>query len=350
MKQCENIINAGDYYSAIQILSYLNKNSKISKQQKCEIECLLGTCNELIGNHFNALFHWVYACSNGNFNQRNRASYSLSMLYIRHLDESYCDLNLGKDYLNNMYEEIKCNLQGDKRTIELAFNRNGFALALFKEGKIKDAEKMVLEGIRTLKKIDSFDSMFRQTVLLYNVAQCLVKRNLYGEAEKIFKKLIKIDPKFYVYREALIEFYFKNKEFSKMEQLCISSISVDDEHYSYYKYLALKYYALNQKKESVLNFKKVLLLNPFDTDSLMYLSTLLIENNRFDNIKNYFNYIDFSDLNEESFNILSVNYIIILLNSGETLQKIKLEINMLKSLKPYNEDLIKFENELFSEI
>lgn len=116
------------------------------------------------------------------------------MLYLRH-HPKYLRLNeKGKMFLNEAYG----NFGENEISFHKVFNRNGYALYLFRENQVSEAIKLLKEGIKTLStnKLSEEDNFFHESVLTYNLTQCYIKIGSFENACKYFNRLIEMDPDF----------------------------------------------------------------------------------------------------------------------------------------------------------
>lgn len=302
------IINSGDYYSAIELLNKLNTADK-DTLFKCEIEALLGACNEFLGRTFNAEKHWRFAFEFGNLDHRYRASYSLAMLYIRHHPKTHQNVELGMKFLDDAYQELELSTEFSEfeLTIRKTFNRNGYALALFRLGYVDKAQKTVESCISVLNNHPNKQSNFHKTVLLYNLYQCHIVRNEYDNAEDKLIELIKIDPQFIMYRECLIDFYLDREAYVEMEKACIESILIDDCHYKFHRYLGVCFYLQGKLKDAESSLKKSTSLNPLDMSSFCLLTSIWIKLKRFNKVLDVASKLPHHDLNATTKTVLSEN-------------------------------------------
>ncbi|SHF14892.1 Anaphase-promoting complex, cyclosome, subunit 3 [Seinonella peptonophila] len=124
--------------------------------------------------------------------------YVLSMLYARHHPKYLLSIDRAEQFLQQAYD-ILLNLdaKGDE-TIEFQriFNRNGYALILFRRQKIGEAVQFLQQGIEKLDRYKNEQASLHQSVLIYNLAQCYLRLKRFEPAINVFKRLIQIDPNY----------------------------------------------------------------------------------------------------------------------------------------------------------
>ncbi|HGR9085843.1 TPA: hypothetical protein ACL628_002076, partial [Streptococcus pneumoniae] len=99
------------------------------------------------------------------------ANYMLAMLYARHHPKYLQDDQKAIVLLNEAYDLIK-----DKVTLESIFNRNGYALLLFKMGKVEETIILLKRCLNQIKQLDNSSSsvVLHESVLWFNLYQCYV--------------------------------------------------------------------------------------------------------------------------------------------------------------------------------
>lgn len=329
-------INAGDYYSAIKLLDSIRGLPHEDGYFENEILCHLAIAHGAIGELKQAVFYWNQVFKSENKNHKNRSSYALGLMYLRHLPKQFQDLELGEEYINAWYQKLVEDQTSDRtrNQIDQVFNRNGYALAAFKRGNIDEAEKLVTDGIATLEEIGSSLSMFHQSVLYYNLAQCFKAKKDLVQVEKTLEKLIEIDQKFCLYHEYLVEFYIENKMLEKALTAIEEGFKVDSNHIPFH---FLKGKVLNlqgDKNAALLSFEQAYDLNPFDTGTLAYLTSIYNEHERYAAVLNCLKTFHFKFSNDQNGELIINNLIIALLNSENSNDQVDCLLKESINLKP----------------
>ncbi|GIN59540.1 hypothetical protein J8TS2_38590 [Lederbergia ruris] len=180
-------LSVGDAWTSIKLLKRIleiNKNDEYLYD--------LGIAYTQIGETETAAYYLYKSKEFGKFNRVIDANYVLSMLYTRHHPRYLQSLQKAENLLQEAY-----SLFDDKEEdFHKIFNRNGYALILFKRGQIEKAISILKNGIKQLRTNTSLQNKvtLHESVLLYNLAQCYTKLNLFEEASLAFEELIRIDP------------------------------------------------------------------------------------------------------------------------------------------------------------
>lgn len=277
IQSVRSFMNAGDHFTAKYYLGQARKKSNTSIKHLVELECLEGACCEFLGRTLESEVHWTYAFKNGSTERRIKAAYSLAMLKIRHHHSRFQDIEAGKSILNIALEEIDSN--SDFSYIDMvrlrAFNRNGYALALFKQGDIEGARSLVEAGLAALKSLDTDAAQFQSTVLIYNLFQCDLAEMKFSNAEQSILKLLRLDPLFYMYWEYAAKYYLSRGDMPAFKNACIKGIAADESHYKFYQYLGVYYYKLDDFNSAEKYFKLSIHYNYRDIASYALLGSTL---------------------------------------------------------------------------
>jgi len=136
------------------------------------------------------------------------------MIYLRDHSRKHLDIQTAAEYLENSYQSLLKAPDNDKIAVDRVFNRNAFALVLYKRGEIESAQKMIELGLKHLSNIPTTYSKFHQSILYYNLFQCLAAQGASEEAVATMEHLIGMDAKFFIYYEFLADFYIFNFGFT----------------------------------------------------------------------------------------------------------------------------------------
>ncbi|MEI3611240.1 tetratricopeptide repeat protein [Pseudogracilibacillus sp. SO30301A] len=116
----------------------------------------------------------------------------MELLNARHHPKHLQSISKAEELLNEAFNAF----QNEEPSFHKIFNRNGYALKLYRKGKIEEAIKILLDGISKLQKskLSNVDNGLHESVLTYNLAQCYVNLNRFEEASSAFERLISMDP------------------------------------------------------------------------------------------------------------------------------------------------------------
>ncbi|WP_405315068.1 tetratricopeptide repeat protein [Lactobacillus helveticus] len=150
------------------------------------------------------------------------ANYALSMLYARHYDGNMHSLFTAKELLieaQNILENIR-DIDNESLEADKQFMLNGYALILFRTGKINEAIEIEQNAIKKLSYATKGARLLQKSVLYYNLAQCYTKINKLDLAVETYKDLLAIDNNFPDYHIELAKVYLaKNDLDSAWEEL-----------------------------------------------------------------------------------------------------------------------------------
>jgi tetratricopeptide (TPR) repeat protein len=131
-----------------------------------------------------------------------RARYSLAMMYARHHSAQRRDNSKAADLLQTAYE-LLCNLpETEAIRLEKVFNRNGYALLLFRQGNFAEAAGLLEAGIRTLHGT-KWEGQLHETVLLNNLGRVYAGMQRLEDAEASLRKAVELDQLFAEYHQDL---------------------------------------------------------------------------------------------------------------------------------------------------
>jgi len=123
----------------------------------------------LRGETIEAERHYELWRSSGNSIDTVQANYGISMLYLRHHPQYLRDMGYAERLLNDAFELASSSESSQFTRI---FNRNGYALVLFRKGERNRAIELLTWAEQELSKIDGDVSVMHRSVILFNIAQC----------------------------------------------------------------------------------------------------------------------------------------------------------------------------------
>ncbi|MGE7983664.1 tetratricopeptide repeat protein [Solibacillus sp. NPDC093137] len=136
--------------------------------------------------------------NNSNENEiKITALYILSMLYLRHHDRKFHSIEKAENYLEQAFNLLNdpSFIHNDKE-FKRIFNRNGYALLLFKKNQIEEAINLLEIKIRELDVLISGGkeyAVLHKTVLLYNISQCYNVLGDFRKSVELLQQIIEID-------------------------------------------------------------------------------------------------------------------------------------------------------------
>lgn len=191
MAKCRERIYTSDYRSVLQILSSLGPELKTDN-----VRYLMGLCTNFSGETEKSERSFREMLASSNPNARVTAAYVTSMLYLRMHRKEKQNLETAEELLQTAYDTLSDHPEIQDWTFHRVFNRNGYALCLFRRGKVVEALEMLERGINVLKEDLSGANRLHQSVLIYNAVQCLRALNRFADCEAKCEELLSIDPLF----------------------------------------------------------------------------------------------------------------------------------------------------------
>ncbi|WP_138494478.1 tetratricopeptide repeat protein [Paenibacillus pinistramenti] len=338
-------IGVGDPWTAEKILKRL-----INEKADPDYFYRMGVVYTQLGRTIEAE-HYLEMCrTTGSLSDKALANYILSMLYARHHQKFLLDINKSKNFLEEAYE-ILCSLsETDLKDIHFhkIFNRNGYALVLFREGKIQEAIELLNFGISNL---NDKNKKLHKTVLIYNLAQCFTKIEKYGEALELYNQVISHDP---YYPENYLEYarvLIFSGDYKKGLEVINRSIELDPFFLEAYSLAGYCYDELGETNHCIENYKKAWKLDKTKIDSAYEYGYALSELERYEeclmlleNIEINPSQLEVSSLRniitlhaEAALNCQGVNDAVQILMSGLNIlpedSEIKKNLKILRSMK-----------------
>lgn len=310
-------ISVGDAWSGINIL---NELLKINKTEIAEL----------------------YLNKSKEFNNSQRfvdSNYILSMLYTRHHPKYLQSTTKAEELLQEAYLHCK------EKSFHKTFNRNGYALILFRKGNVEEAINILKDGIASLKENNSEepDSKLHESVLVYNLAQCYVAQNNIDLAHKIFKELLAIDPNYPENNLEYAKFLMNPNEFSSALKYLNIAEKLNPSIPELYSLIGLYYLEF---EEAIRNTKKYYeLAYTTSSNETSYLYDFCYSLNLLEEYEQSLNYITLSRIeevwkNEKLFIDLGIIRVEALLNIN-AFNEAKETFSFLQRKYPINENLKK---------
>lgn len=256
-------LSVGDLWTSLDI----GNNVLISSISNLDIEFLLRfaiTQNNL-GNTLagEALLKHIVSKDYNNATENEvkiSSLYILSMLYLRHHEKIFHNIELAEEYLTKAHNLLNdANFIHNDKEFKKIFNRNGYALILFKRNQIQDAIALLENKVKELDMLISNGkeyAILHKTVLIYNISQCYNSLGDFRKSILLLEEIIKIDTYDVDYHYEIVKIFFENnlldegfKWLKIIEDKNIQDLSIQS---------AMKGYYFIQKEnyeEAALNYK-----------------------------------------------------------------------------------------------
>ena len=257
LKYAQERIYAGDYSSAYCVLIKFDPSDR---NDICHH--ILGLCCNFFGNTIESEVHFRRLLASGNILSKVKAAYVLSMLYLRLHPKDNQDLNTAEQLLIDSHQLIEANTTMKDYYFHSVFNRNGYALCLFRRGQIDDALEMLNLGIEKLKNSDDGAKCLHQSVLIYNAVQCFKALQRYEECEELCKNLLEIDPLFPEYWLELSIIHLQQDDFKAALVTLNKAEELDAFIPEIYALRGYTYLNQNKLEFAVRNYRKAVALDP----------------------------------------------------------------------------------------
>lgn len=201
-------IYSGDYQTPLLILSEINEQDRQDLHHQ-----LLGLCTNYFDQTNDSEVHFNRLLASNNILSKIKATYVLSMLYLRLHPKEKQNLSVAESFLTQGHHLIENNPLIEDYNFHSVFNRNGYALSLFRRGQVEEALQMLKAGIKKLD--DSADGArhLHKSVLIYNAVQCLKALKRFQDCENLCEELLKIDSLFPEYWLELSVVYLEQNKY-----------------------------------------------------------------------------------------------------------------------------------------
>jgi tetratricopeptide (TPR) repeat protein len=186
--EAKRYVNVGDAWTAERLLMRLLDRSDP------QVDNMLGLVHTMLGQTVQAEFFYRRWRRSPQPGDRPRADYALAMLYARHHPPALRDLDRTAALLEEAHGDLLGLTPDDLPDLafETVFNRNGYALVLFRRGQVDEAIALLESGIRSLP--GGRDGVYlHRTVLMYNLAQCYKALGRLGDAVTTYRQLLEVD-------------------------------------------------------------------------------------------------------------------------------------------------------------
>lgn len=188
----------GDYWTARRLLERLER-----EKNHTEVNVLLGVAANAAGRGFLAEYYYRRNYRAGDALETIRVCYSLSMLFIRHHAPAFRDVDKGAEFLQEAFEllnELDPHDRDQRLAFRKVFNRNGYALVLFKRKRIHEAIALLDAGLARLEELATGSVALHRSVLMYNRMLCFKALGDFDTEVECFRQLVALDPLYPYYR------------------------------------------------------------------------------------------------------------------------------------------------------
>lgn len=219
-------INVGDAWSGTRLGRIMMKH-----EQSPRVWNLLALGYAMLQESENAEFYYRKWAEDGGNLDKVRAHYGISMLYARHHPDGLRSLPVAAEHLETAYAILQSfepeHRDEDTAVFEEVFNRNGYALTLFRKGQVDEALALLKWGIDSLGNTGEKVAVHR-SVLMYNLAQCYRQLGERDEAIQSYARLVEVDPYMPEYRFEAAKCYADIGDFTSAANSVKDGLRIDD--------------------------------------------------------------------------------------------------------------------------
>ncbi|WP_238989573.1 tetratricopeptide repeat protein [Staphylococcus sp. MI 10-1553] len=255
-------LSVGDGWTAINIIKNLI-------DEKNENDCYyydLGIAYTQIGETERAEYYLTKSKESLSEDRQIDSNYALAMLYARHHPIFLKSDKLAEKLLNEAYS---CFSDSEINFYKI-FNRNGFALLLYKRNEIEKAIQLLKVAIKEIStnKLSKLDNSFHESVLTYNLIQCYMKINSIEDVKLGFEKLLKMDPLFLENHLEYANFLIKIKDYKNAFNHLQIALNFNPYVPEIHSLLGIYYLNLNYLPESKEHFHQSYIYSGKEVDFL----------------------------------------------------------------------------------
>lgn len=199
--EIDRLLVCGDSWSALSLAELVTSAAHCAPATSSGTATSMALAYGLQGRNEDAerLF---YVWENAGGLDSARAKYSLAMMYARHHDGSRRDAGRAESYLQDAYHVLNGLPDTKAAQYERIFNRNGYALLLFRSGRFEEAAELLRWGIDALSAT-RWHRQVHHTVLLNNLGRVYAAMGQWQEAEVSLTSAVHLDPLFAEYHQDL---------------------------------------------------------------------------------------------------------------------------------------------------
>lgn len=197
-----------------------------------------------------------------------RALYGKSMLYARHHPDGLRDIDTAAACLDHAYGIIgnlsELERAHDDVVFEEVFNRNGFALVLFRRGHVDEALDLLKDGVTRLSATTERVAIHR-SVLIYNLAQCHKQLGDIEAAIRTFDQLLDVDPYMAEYHLEAAKCLSAAGDHARSVEECEIAVALDDTLAISWRMLGLAHLSCGRLDAAVHAYSRAVRLEPENT-------------------------------------------------------------------------------------
>lgn len=234
-------LNSGDIFTAEYLVEHGLQYFDNFENKYANI---IGTIKNCVDKPIEAEYYYSYFHKNAKGKDFVKSYYPLSMLYLRHHKKNKLNFNKDKKLLTDAYQCILNGALDEQKPTEkifyTVFNRNGYALVLFREGKINEATELLENSLKKLST-QTKKHFMHKSVIIYNLCQCYRKLKNYDKAIQYYQILLEYDYSFPEYHLELALCFLDKKDIVSYKLCLENALSINKYHADTHYYYSLLY-------------------------------------------------------------------------------------------------------------
>lgn len=247
-----------DYRTALNILNTF----KDLDCKKTDFYYFKGLCHNYFGQTDLSQINFERIYQLGTTGGKVNACYVLSMLYLRLHPVDRQNLQKAETYLEEAYQLLQGQPQTENIIFQRVFNRNGYALCLYRRGLIDTAVEVLENGLQTLRALQYTAYHLHYSVLLYNALQCYRSLQKFSDCERVTTELLALDPLFPEYYLEHGKTQLEQGRTAKAREYFKHAKLLDPFIPESYALIAYSYFIENNFKKAIKNYKLAINLKP----------------------------------------------------------------------------------------
>ncbi len=219
-------VNSGDAWTALNLGHLLQE-----VEQSPRVWNLLALAHAMVNETVQAEFYYDRWSTSKEPLDAIRALYGKAMLYARHHPDGLRSLARSEALLNEAYaliQQLGSQERAEDRVVfDEVFNRNGYALILFRRGHVDEAIRLLREGIKRLTQTGEKVAIHR-SVLIYNLAQCYKQTGNLTAAIATYAELLDVDARMPEYHLEAAKCHASAGDLEAALAACRQAVELDD--------------------------------------------------------------------------------------------------------------------------
>ncbi|PNI08652.1 hypothetical protein CXX84_08605 [Arthrobacter sp. AFG7.2] len=219
-------VNSGDAWTALNLGHLLQ-----DVEQSPRVWNLMAIAHAMVDETVQAEYYYDRWSTSEDPLDAIRALYGKAMLYARHHPDGLRSLDRSEELLNEAYalvQQLDAQQRSDDRVVfDEVFNRNGYALILFRRGQVDEAIRLLRWGIKRLTQTGEKVAIHR-SVLIYNLAQCYKQTGNLTAAIATYTELLDVDPYMPEYHLEAAKCHASAGNFGAALSACREAVDLDD--------------------------------------------------------------------------------------------------------------------------